>query len=198
MEQNFQTSFIPKKPIIKQRAEASRPVNPLLVIALFILFTVLVASGGLYFYTQLKGKNLENMKTSLGIAQTRFEPTKLAELQVLDKRLLAANKVLSQHIAVTPIFEALEDITMKTVRFTSFAYSIGEDINSPIEVKMSGEAVGYRPIALQSDLFAKNKIFIDPVFSNLSLDQNGNIVFDLTFSIDPEVLNYKQTISTDV
>jgi hypothetical protein len=195
MEQNFQTSFIPKKPIIKERAVSSRPVGPLVIISLFVLFTVLIATGGLYFYKELTQKNIESMKENLKLAQNRFEPSKITELQTLDKRLHAANELLSAHVAVTPIFESLEKITMKTVRFTSFSYTRGEERNAPIKVEMKGEAVGYRSVALQSDLFAKNKNFIDPVFSNLTLDQAGNVMFDLEFSVEPSFLNYKQVVA---
>ena len=56
---------------------------------------------------------------------------------------------------------------------------------------------GYRSIALQSDLFSKNKNFIDPIFSNLSLDDKGNVLFDLGFSVDMNFLAYKQVIKTE-
>ncbi|KKU49726.1 MAG: hypothetical protein UX71_C0007G0011 [Parcubacteria group bacterium GW2011_GWA1_47_10] len=194
MDQNFQTSFIPKKPIIKERAVSSRPVGPLVIISLFILFTVLVATGGLYFYKKLTAKNIESMKENLKLAQNRFEPSKITELQTLDKRLRAGNEILSAHVAVTPIFAELGKITMKTVRFLAFSYTRGEERNAPVKVEMKGQAVGYRSVALQSDLFTKNKNFIDPIFSNLTLDPAGNVLFDLDFSIDPTFLDYKQTI----
>ena len=59
MEQNFQTSFIPKKPVIEQRVTPVRSVNVLSIISLFILFAVLLATGGLYFYKDKLGKNIE-------------------------------------------------------------------------------------------------------------------------------------------
>jgi hypothetical protein len=60
---------------------------------------------------------------------------------------------------------------------------------------MSGQAIGYRSIALQADLFTKNKNLIDPVFSNLSLNEKGNVIFDLEFYVDPNFINYKQTLT---
>ena len=66
--------------------------------------------------------------------------------------------------------------------------------NPQIKVQMSGQAIGYRSIALQSDLFAKKKYFQEPVFSNLSLDEKGNVVFDLDFSVDPNFVEYNQAL----
>jgi hypothetical protein len=197
MEQNFQTSFIPKKPMVRESATAPRSVNFFTIISLFILFTILLVTGGLYFYKGIMAKDVVAKKTNLTLAKNRFEPSKIQELQVLDKRLNAANEILSKHIAVTPIFQALQETTMKSVRFTKFSYSFGEDEKSRINVKMSGVTLGYSFLALQSDLFAKNKNFIDPVFSNLLLNENGNVAFDLNFSVNPSFVDYKVQLLTN-
>jgi hypothetical protein len=198
MEQNFQTSFIPKKPIVKERAVAARPVSLVLIIALLVLFTILLATGGLFFYKGIIAKRIAGMESTLNLAKSRFEPAKIAELQVLDKRLRASNEILAEHISVTPIFALLEDITMKTVRFTKFSYILEPEGGKTVAVKMSGVARGYKAIALQSDLFAQNQNLIDPVFSNLTLDSNANVLFDLDFSVDSNFVNYKQTIPSDI
>src|SRR3989344_4568290 len=122
MEQNFQTSFIPKRPVIPAEGETSRSIGLLLVLAIFIFLTMVVASGALFFYKKALSANLEDMKNNLTLAQNRFEPSRIADLQELDKRLRAGNTVLAGHIAPSPIFQALEELTMKTVRFTNFDY----------------------------------------------------------------------------
>jgi hypothetical protein len=196
MEPNFQTSFIPKKPIVDERASVARPVGILLVASIFILFTVLIATGGLYFYKGVVAKNLADQQANLTLAQNRFEPSKITELQILDKRLRASTEILSKHISITPIFTVLQDLTMKSVRYTKFSYDVGTSQDATVDIKMSGQAIGYRSIALQSDLFAQNKNIIDPIFSNLTLDNSGNVIFDLEFSVDPGFVNYKQTLLT--
>jgi len=196
MEPNFQTSFIPKKPIVHERTAYARPVSFILVASIFILFVVLLATGGLYFYQGIMTKNIANLGNTLTLAQNRFESSEITKLQVLDKRLRASSEVLSKHIAITPIFNALEQLTMKTVRFTKFSYNLGTDKNATVDIQMSGIAIGYSSIALQSDLLATNKNLIDPVFSNLTLDNSGNVVFDLRFSVNPSFVNYKQTLLT--
>jgi hypothetical protein len=197
MEQNFQTSFIPKKPMIKERVVSAQPVNIFFIASLFILFTVLLATGGLYFYKGIITKNIADMKNTLVLAENRFEPSKITELQVLDKRLRASSEILSKHIAITPIFNILEKLTMKSVRYTKFSYVLGTDKNITVDIKISGQAIGYRSVALQSDLLAKNKNLINPVFSNLTLDNSGNVLFDLEFSVDPSFVNYKQMLLTE-
>jgi hypothetical protein len=195
MEQNFQTSFIPKKPIIKENAAyGGRPVSIFFILSLFIFFTVLIVTGGLYFYKGILVKKISNMEDTLNLAKNRFEPSKITELQTFDKRLISSSEILSKHITIIPIFNTLEQLTMKSVRFINFSYSLRNDDKITINVKMSGIAIGYRSIALQSDLFAKNKNLIDPIFSNLALDNSGNVLFDLNFSVDPSFVNYKQAL----
>jgi hypothetical protein len=197
MDQNFQTSFIPKKPIIEERVTSTQPVSVLLILSIFILFVVLLGTGAFYFYKSSVAKNIGDMQTSLNLAQNSFEPSKITELQLLDKRLNAATEILSKHIATTPIFDELGKITMHTVRFTKFSYDLGTNKDGKVDIKMSGIAVGYRSVALQSDLFAQDKNFINPFFSNLTLDNSGNVIFDLEFSVDPSFVNYKQTVQTE-
>ena len=199
MEPNFQTSFIPKKPIVEERAVSARPIGFFTVVSIFILFTVILATGGLYLYKANLVKNIAKMENDLNLAKNRFEPSKITELQLLDKRLRASSEILSRHIAITPVFQALQDITMKTVRYTKFSYDFGDvkdAKNARVIIKLSGQAVGYRSVALQSDLFAKNKNLIDPVFSNLALDDKGNVLFDLEFLVDPALVDYRQMLLT--
>ncbi len=196
MEQNFQTSFIPKKPIIPERVVSSRPTSLLTVISVFIFFTVIIATGALYFYDGILKKNIVQMENDLNLAKDRFEPSEIVQLQVLDKRLNASSEILANHVAISPIFKALQSITMKTISYTDFSYNFdSSNKSSDIVVKMSGISLGYQPIALQSDIFTANKYLIDPVFSNLSLDDKGNVTFDLNFSVDPNFTDYKKTLA---
>ena len=197
MDQNFQTSFIPQKSIVKERAISVQSISFITIIPVFILVATLIGTGALYFYKAGLVKDIDELKNSFELAKGGFEPTTIAEIQALDKRLRASSAILGQHTAVTPIFEALELITMRTVRFTSFDYTSSNETNNQIAVKLKGVAIGYRSVALQSDLFAKNENFLNPVFSNLQLDDKGSVIFDLNFSVDRSFVNYKQTFLTE-
>jgi hypothetical protein len=70
---------------------------------------------------------LASLQNSLTLAQNNFEPSEITQLQLLNKRLQSATEILSNHIAITPIFTALEQVTMHTVRFTKFSYDLGKE-----------------------------------------------------------------------
>ncbi len=194
MEQNFQTSFIPKKSMIEQPITSKRSVGVLLIISIIIFITMAGISGFVYLYRDTIDKNITQMQVDLSKAKNRFEPSEITKLKTLDKRLQASSEVLSKHIAISPIFEALSSLTLKTVRYTKFSYDFGDN---KVQIKMSGQAIGYRSVALQSDMLTKNKNLIDPVFSNLSLDDKGNIIFELQFSVDPSFVDYENFLKTN-
>ena len=205
MDQNFQTSFIPKKPMIEEPIRnVSRPISVFLVFSIFIFITMLLATGGLYFYQGILEKNIAQMKVDLEKAKNRFELSKITELQTLDKRLKASTEILKSHVAVSPIFDALSKITIKTIRYTKFSYAFDNTDKSKVLIKMSGQASwtqGYKAIALQSDIFSGDneykKLLIDPVFSGLTPDTKGNILFDLDFSVDRGLVDYNKMIQVD-
>ncbi|HEU0085749.1 MAG TPA: PilN domain-containing protein [Candidatus Paceibacterota bacterium] len=194
METNFQTSFIPKKPMVPERTVKSKPVGLLTVLSLLIFFTALISTVALYLYKETLEKNIVRMENDLNLAKARFEPEKISQLGLLNKRLEAGQAVLSKHIAISPIFTALSNVTMKSVRYTKFSYGIEGERDVKVVVKLEGVASDYRSVALQSDLFSSSKYFKETVFSELSLDEKGKVKFNLTFSVDPVFVDYQKLV----
>ncbi len=201
MENEFQTSFIPKRPSAQMSAPASpvvaapsrrAPVGIVTLLSVLIFVASLVALGGVYFYKQLLTKQVVEVSAQLARAKEAFEPGLITELQTLDHRLSSASEILRGHITVSPILKTLQDVTLKSIRYTKFSYTVTTSGGAPfIEVKMTGQSRGYMPIALQNEAFAGNKYIKSPIFSNLILDdRTGNVLFDLTFSVDPEFVRY--------
>ena len=61
MDQNFQTSFIPKKPIVEERSSPSRPIGFLTIISIFVFFTMALSVGGVYFYKSILAKQITEL-----------------------------------------------------------------------------------------------------------------------------------------
>ncbi len=195
MEQQFQTSFIPKKPLVTEQKTSGVSSNIFSIIGVVIFITSLVAAGGAYGYKVYAEKKVLSQAQSLESARAEFEPKLISDLQQVERRLKASYDILSNHISVSPIFSALQEATIKTVRYTKFSYSLNPEAGAEkVIVKLSGQATNYTSIALQSDLLAKNKYIKNIVFSNLSLDEKGNVLFDLTFSVDPSFVSYRTNV----
>lgn len=195
MDQEFQTSFIPKQ-TLSQKPERSRSgsfglVN---VVSFVVMIISLLIAGGAYLYRDSLSQRVNEMRVSLDRAQNIFEPELLQELQTFDKRLRAADEILGNHLAVSPIFEVLQDITLPTVRYVDFTYEIDNVNPNVVHVVMSGEAVSYDAITLQADLFSKNRFIRNPIFSNFSLSRTGNVDFNLMFDVSRSLVNFEQKI----
>jgi hypothetical protein len=196
MDKEFQTSFIPKKTIVESPKKIRSGGGIINLISFIVFVASLLSAGGAYLYRNSVESDIAEYKRSLQIAKNQFEPSLIEQLQILDKRLNAATAILDKHVAVSPIFVLLQDITLPTVRYSDFTYEIDPSTNL-VNIEMKGEAKGYNFIALQADLFSDNKFIKNPIFSDFILDQTGNIDFNLTFSVDKSLISYESFIDRE-
>jgi hypothetical protein len=195
MENSFQTSFIPKKPIVNN-GNTSGPkgaTSIFMVGSVFIIFITGLIAGGLYFYKDYLQKNKDQLYSSLLKIKDSFNENTIAELGAYDKKSTVAKQVLDNHLVLSPLFQAINDYTLSTIQYTKFDHTSANDI---LSVKMSGNAHDYKSIALQADVYTKNKpdIFNNLVFSNLTKDKNNFVTFDVDFTVDKKALLYSGNI----
>lgn len=196
MDTEFQTSFIPKRPVAaittQQTVRAPGVFN---LLGFVVLISSLLAAGGVYLFHQKTIRDVAQAKESLVRAKNAFEPAFIEELKELDKRIESAQLILSNHYVVTPVFRALEEITLPNIRYTNFDYSIEEQERKTIRVEMLGEAASYETITLQADLFDGHPFIINPIFSDFTLDQTGKIQFKVQFFVDMKLTSYRSLVN---
>ena len=105
------------------------------------------------------------------------------------------NEIIDNHITASPVFEILSDLTLKQIRYSEFSFTVDENNSKQATVLLSGKADGYRTIALQADLFSSNRNIVDPIFSNLVLDERGQVLFDLSFEVPIDTILYKNNLN---
>lgn len=197
MDREFKTSFIPKKPMNQETTfERPKSVNLLSFIATVIFVASLIAAGGSYFYKTTLATSVKQKSAMLESAKANFDAETVLSIQELNKRINASKEILTGHIIVSPIFAVLQDQTLKSVSFTKFDYTF-DPTSGRVNVDMIGKATGYDAIALQSDELVKNKYIKDPVFSNLNLDDKGRVTFDLSFYVDPTLVNFEDVLARE-
>lgn len=193
MENQFTTTFIPKKPMVTETssgsAPVSRPVGFLSSISLILFFITLATGGGIYLWEQYETKQVAVLAQSVQAAQKEFEPQLITKLQLLDKQLKNANILIKNHTVTSPLFDLLESSTLRQVQFNKIDYTT--DDAKGVTVKMSGVADGYQSIAQQADVLGASTYLKNVIFSNFFLTQQGKVSFDLTFGVSPQFLNYQ-------
>lgn len=196
MEPKFQSSFIPKTPIVptapgaqKFRRAGDRSFLSFIAVVIFIIS--IVAAGGTFGYKFYLKYRISQMDTDLQQAQATLKPEIIRELTRLDARIISTKALIATHPVLSPLFEFLETSTPKTVRFTDFNYVLGKD---GLELHMRGEAKGYTALAFQADIFNKNQYFKTPIFSDFELNSKGDVTFSFKTIIDPEMVSYQKDI----
>jgi hypothetical protein len=194
MENSFQTSFIPKKPI-NFGTPKKEPKSFFSLIAVFILIVTILASGSLFFYKNYLIQQKKSFSDSLSLASDSFEKSTVEELDIFNKHTEAARQILSNHVVLSPVFSLLEKITIPSVQYTKFNQEFTEKESI---VKIEGVARDYRSIILQSDAFntTLGKPFKNVVFSSLSKNKDNSIIFNLEFNVDPSLLSYEKNFSS--
>jgi hypothetical protein len=192
METKFQSTFIPRGPMapvsaatLKRGSKKSGLFGFLafLIFALSILITV-----GVYGYEKYQVSHIAKMGQELEAARQSLEADALNQVMRLNTRIESTQKIVDAHTAMSPLFDFLEANTVKTLRFTEFRY---DQSQGGIKLNLKGQARGYSALALQAELFNKSKYIKNPVFTDLRLDEKGNVNFSFTADLDKGIISYK-------
>lgn len=190
MDPKFASSFIPKRSLEKvaKGARGSRAIGIVPLVSLIIFLGAIALSVGVFLYEQFLVQNINRKERDLTSAREVLRSPLIDELVRLDARIEAAKAVLGNHLVLTAFFDLLGQKTLSNVRFTNFSYERKDD--GTIGVSMNGSARSFNAVAVQSEVFGDDRLIKNPLFSNLNVDQNGNVVFTFTASIDPRLLSY--------
>lgn len=190
----FQTSFIPKKSPVGTAptfGPIGRNVNVFAVIALIIFFLTAGLAAFVFFYKAHLITLITTMDADLAKAKKSFEPTFIDTASRLNARIEGVQQLLGTHTALSPLFDILEKKTLESVRFQDFNFSTTD---RKVTLTMTGQAKSFNAVALQSDVFGAERVFKDPVFSNFTLNEAGDVIFNFQTSVEPEFLLYRETV----
>lgn len=199
MAASFQSgpSFIPKSTLERPTESTTSAVGLLFVISLmlFLISAIIFGSTMLYkslIYNEINatcdatgdGTQSCGLKATVERERHNIDQLTIMALQRLDKKLAAVGKLVEQHKDLLRVFKLLEQNTLPTIGYTSFAYS-------PKNITLDGKALSFEDIAVQSQVFTeakRNNQLVEFMFSDLDQDDKGNIKFKLTLVINPELI----------
>ncbi|MDZ4226860.1 MAG: hypothetical protein U1D26_00085 [Patescibacteria group bacterium] len=193
MESTNPGTFIPRDTVAPvSRARRSGLDDLLLVGAIVLVVASAALAVGVLLYGQLLQTQQNSKLAELKRAEEAFQPSLIQQLTRLDDRMHAADAILRVHIAPTVFFSALGASTLQTVSFQSLNYEETDSQN--VTVKMQGLAQSVNSIALQDDLFSRNGVITNPIFSNISRQPNG-VRFEVTAHVNPTAVNFATLVS---
>jgi hypothetical protein len=191
MEQRFDTSFIPQKPIFKEEAGARRhePIPIVTLIGFAIFFAMLILTGLTFFFDKKETESVEALSAQLGTEKDRFNPQAIEELKAMSARLSLAKKVIDNHVGVTGLLDLIQSRTLKSVYYQNLRLT--KDEKRGYTVALQGEAPSFGILYAQLEEYRQEpKItHVDTGDTRLN-DRTGAITFDFTLTLSPEVLKY--------
>lgn len=197
MEPQFKTSFIPKKPIAGPLpgSAVSRlaGVNFLTLLATVIFLAAVLFGVGIVLYNSQLERQIANQVQTLKDVQESFEPNFIAQATRLNKRIVAAERLLERHVSPSAIFAELEQSTLQTISLNNFTFA--DNVDGKVMIRASGEGDSFRSIVLQSDQFGKSGYMRDVLFSGLEPNTNNNVDFTFEATLDPKLISYRGTVA---
>lgn len=208
METKFQTSFIPKKPIMPEGPRHTPAATSILMLLGILVFVASLAGAvGTFFVKAYLETSQTQYKVDLANNEKRFNAPLIAELSRANTKIDLAKQLLKNHLAVSEALTIVAALTADKVYFTSFDFSAPDDFgngaaeSSTFKIKMNGVADSFNSIAFQSDVFGKsqkygtNKILKNPILSNLSVDGDGNVKFNFSGELQLADISYEKVLN---
>lgn len=165
-------SLIPKRIPVAQYVGES--FGALFRIGLIVFLGSAVFVGGLYLYRDFLKNNLAKQKSILEKLVTEFDPTSVAAWERLANSAASGRNILKNHAKLSSIFNMLEENTLASVSFVTFAYSSEKNT-----ITLSGEAAGYSDVSSQANILEALKDVSSATFGNLFLRESGAVGFTL-------------------
>lgn len=205
METKFQTSFIPKKPLVSdQRIITNNGGTSILMVIASILFLISVA-GAIFtvVWINVLNKDREGYTKGLADMESKFPIADIENLRKINAKIDLSKQLLKNHLAIEEIFSIVSQLTTEEVRFNSFSFSAPAKDTDGINITLSGVAKNYFAIAFQSDVFGSsdkygsNKILKNPVVSGVNEQENGTISFGFSATLNPDDIRFQKLMKAN-
>ncbi len=196
MEPKFQTTFIPKSPVVSGTKEVfSEPqgkVTLLSILAMIVFMASILASGGLFLYTKVQEKSLADLKASMSLEKESFNESIIKDLILASDQIKAVKNLLDNHLILSNIFAVLQSSTIQNINFTEISFETKNE--GFVKVSFKGLTTSYDYIAKQSELFKSTGFLNEVSFHNIEVDKDGNLVFEGTLSVNIESTLYREVL----
>lgn len=204
-------SFIPKRNPVS-RPQSVRRYNLVImpVISYTLFMSSLIAAGALFIYQIRVEAQFAAAATNLDDQIKHFNDTDLNRVVDFNQRLELANKMVTSHVSLIPIFSILESITTETVQFKNLKIvRKGEHkltasaslVTSALDGLLFQKVVYQQATYGTSSLVASTKIAgVNFALPGTSADgktvTKGTVTLNADFDFDAEKILYKPLITS--
>ncbi len=211
MDTKFQTSFIPKKPLLSDQnviKRGSGGTSVFMFVAMIIFVASIAGVGFTFLWKQVLIKSQKSLVEELAKKEASFDVGLIERLKKANNKIDIGAQLLQRHAAVSEVFDIVSLLTIQGVRFTNFDFSASDAMNSQasggdLKIVMKGIANNFSSVAFQSTVFGQSESFgnrkplKNPVLSDLVLDPTGKVNFTFTAYVNMDDIKYEKTLNLD-
>ena len=106
-----QSSFIPQK-TFGQTTKKKRTASLYFIVSILLFLVSVAGSVGVFAYKKILESSIESKAISLQRAKEAFDPNLIEDLARLNNRIKSSEEILFSHVALTPVFALLEELTL--------------------------------------------------------------------------------------
>ena len=182
MPSSSDNSFIPKRgPVKRKQSGSSRQVYIFTYVSYILMFSTLLATGGVFLYGQYIDRQLDEEIAALNTEIGSFSGENLAKVTEFDLRLQQADYRLQNSVSVASVFEALQSATIDTVQIEKLNLTRENDekfvLDASILTDSFDSTIFQRGVFGRSDVIS-DEVVIENVNTNTqsNLDTGGSVV----------------------
>ncbi len=172
-------------------------------IATLMIVCSIASFAGAFFYTSYLENQLSAEKSKLQALISEDETKDIYDLEIFSQKLNYAEMLLSQHIAPSRLFEALEKSTKSTVQLLTMEYTYDPGFQALLE--LGGGTDEIAAVASQNMEFLKKTLFTDFVTSDITIgtvseesEDTHEVTFAISGALDKSALAYTGKYSNPI
>lgn len=182
------TSFVPHAPRSEMRKFSADFGGAFGVAAYLFLGAVFILAIGIFVYGRLLASTQASEDAKLADAVKGIDRATVEGFVHLRDRLAEGQKLLNGHVAFTGFFSSMEKIIPASVRLSSVHLSL--DNSSAPKLEGSGVAKTFNALAAASAAFAADGRIKGAIFSNISINKDSSVSFNLSATLDPSLVAF--------
>jgi len=158
------------------------------ILLYFLVFSVISLTTSYVFLISLEKRaqaNLEDLEQQIFAQKTTELASLESTIKSYKKEVDEFAPYLNSHILITKFFDFLEGNTHPRVYFNQMGL-----MSSSASVSLSGRADSFLSLGQQLMIFNENSIVKNVSLSNISLSEEGSIVFNVGLSLDSSLFKY--------
>lgn len=181
------TSFVPHSTAAPRRYRTDF-TGAFGFLAYAILGVAFALAIGVFLYGRILSATQASKDAALAKVQSTIDPATIEGFVRLRDRLALGEKLIGEHVAFSGLFPSLEKILPASVRLSSMHLSFS-DSGMP-KLEGSGVAKSFNALAAASTAFAQDGQIKGAIFSNIRINKDSSVSFELSATLAPSVIAF--------